>query len=322
MVSLSETEAVEMDGVGATSIECGCCYWEYQVENMVQCRNGHLFCFKCIRKRIDEIIYGGLKAHASLSCMAIDCCEESIPLSEISRALPNDVIERYEYRQAQEAIVEAKIEGLVYCPFCNIPYEVDKCVQVLDCQNPKCLKASCIKCKKLSHLALRCEEVEEKSETALRREVEERMTKAVIRECNICKAELIKAYGCNRVTCMCGNTMCYVCKRAISYSDMLHFCGCLLYSGEPGKPCQICNRCSLVENEIEDNEALAAREEALTELVDNKSESLHLVIGPPLKRRTRQPPTEEQHFPPPEFNELGDQLTNMVVPPQLRPSQF
>jgi hypothetical protein len=90
MVSLSETEVVEMDGVGATSIECGCCYWEYQVENMVQCRNGHLFCFKCIRKWIDEIIYGGLKAHISLSCMAIDCYEESIPLSEISRALPNE----------------------------------------------------------------------------------------------------------------------------------------------------------------------------------------------------------------------------------------
>jgi hypothetical protein len=32
---LSETQVVEMDGVGETSIECGCCYWEYGVENMV-----------------------------------------------------------------------------------------------------------------------------------------------------------------------------------------------------------------------------------------------------------------------------------------------
>jgi len=38
--------------------------------------------------------------------MDFDYYEESIPLSEISRALPNDVIERYEYHQAQEAIVE------------------------------------------------------------------------------------------------------------------------------------------------------------------------------------------------------------------------
>ena len=295
--SVSETQVVEMDGVGATSIECGCCYWEYRVENMVQCRNGHRFCFKCISKRIHEIIYGGLKAHASLSCMAIDCCEESIPLSEIRRALSNDVvIERYEYRQSQEAIVEAKIEGLVYCPFCNIPYEVDKCVQVLDCSNPKCLKASCIQCKKLSHLPLRCEEAAKKSETALRREIEERMTKAVIRECNICQAELIKAHGCNKLRCVCGNTMCYVCRRTISYLGSDHFCGCFLYSGEPGKPCQICNKCSLIENEIEDNEAFAAREEALRELVDQRPELLHQEIGPPLKTQRRHPSTEEQGY--------------------------
>jgi TRIAD3 protein (E3 ubiquitin-protein ligase RNF216) len=70
--------------------------------------------------------------------MAIDCCDESIHLSEIRRALSHDAIEIYEYPQTQEAIVEAKIEGLVYCPFCNTPYEIDKCVQVLDCPNPKC----------------------------------------------------------------------------------------------------------------------------------------------------------------------------------------
>jgi hypothetical protein len=207
---------------------------------------------------------------------------------------------------------------LVYCPFCNIPYDVDKCVQVLDCPNPKCLKASSIQCKKLSQLPLRCEEVEKTSETALRREVEERMTKAVIRKCNICQAELIKAYGCNKVRCVCGNTICYVCRRTISYLHSDHFCHCLRYSVEPGKPCQICNRCSLIENDIEDNEAFAAREEALMELVDQKPELLHQEIGPPLKKRRRHPSTEEQghhvqRFPPPEFNELGYQLANMVV---------
>jgi TRIAD3 protein (E3 ubiquitin-protein ligase RNF216) len=211
-------------------------------------------------------------------------------LPEIRRALPNDVIERYEDRQARQAIVEAKIEGLVYCPFCNIPYEIDKCVQVLDCPNPKCLKASCIKCKKPSHLPLRCEEVEEKSETALRREVEERMTKAVIRECNICHAELIKMDGCNKLKCRCGNTMCYVCRQTIS-SNYTHFCHCSVLRGEPGKPCQICNKCSVAEIEVEDNEALDAKEEALKELVDKKPELLDLEIGPPLKRIGRHPAT-------------------------------
>jgi len=48
MVSPSEAEAVEMDGLGAISIKCGFFYWEYQVENNVQCQNGHLFCYKFI----------------------------------------------------------------------------------------------------------------------------------------------------------------------------------------------------------------------------------------------------------------------------------
>ena len=60
---------------------------------------------------------------------------------------------------ARNAIVEANLEGLVYCPFCTIPYEADKCLQVLDCQNPKCLKSSYIKCKKPSHLPLSYEQV-------------------------------------------------------------------------------------------------------------------------------------------------------------------
>ena len=106
--------------------------------------------------------------------MSTDYCSESIPLSEIHRALPNNVIQKYENQQAQDAVAEAKIEDLVYYPFCEIPYEIDKCVKVLDCPNLKCLKASCIQCKKLSHLPLSCDNVEKDLETALRTEVEKR----------------------------------------------------------------------------------------------------------------------------------------------------
>ena len=124
-----------MDGVEAESIECKCCYRKFELENMIQCPTGHRFCFSCIKRRVEEIIYGSLKAHGTLSCMSMDYCSESIPLSEIHRALPNNVIQKYENRQAQDAVAEAKIEDLVYCPFCEIPYEIDKCVKVLDCPN-------------------------------------------------------------------------------------------------------------------------------------------------------------------------------------------
>ena len=144
---------------------------------------------------------------------------------------------------ARDAIVEANLEGLVYCPFCTIPYEADKCLEVLDCQNPKFLKSFCIKCNKLSHLPLSCEQVLKISGTAPCREVEERMANAVIRKCNICKAELIKMDGtCNRVICRCGNAMCYICRKKINTIEYSHFCHCKYFSGrDPRKPCLRCN---------------------------------------------------------------------------------
>ena len=139
-------------------------------------------------------------------------CQQSIPLSEIQRALPDDAVERYEECQAREAVIEARFENLVYCPFCSIPCEVDKCVQVFDCPNPKCLMASCIQCMEASHLPFPCEENAKTSETTARTKVEERMTKAVVRKCKTCKATMVKMDGCNRVTCTrCRTTMCYVC---------------------------------------------------------------------------------------------------------------
>lgn len=268
-------------------IECGCCYCEFSFEEMVQCADGHLFCSRCLRKHVEEITFGGFKSRAFIPCMDTSGCNESIPLSEVRRALPSDIIERYEQRQAQEAIVQAKLEDLVYCPFCNFPCEVDKGVHVLECPNPKCLKDSCTQCKEASHIPLRCEEVEKVSDTALRRKVEEMMSKAVIRECNSCKAELVKTDGCNKVTCRCGSTMCYVCRQTIprNYS---HFCQ---HTREPGKPCQTCNLCSLWEKEVEDNVALAAKEEALKELTEKEPKLLDRKIGPPLKKQRQ--PTED-----------------------------
>jgi len=276
---------------------------------MVQCANGHLFCYQCVGRQVEEILIGYLAAHSSLPCMYTDSCNESIPLCEIRRALPNDIFERYEERLAQRAIIkviiEAKLENLVYCPFCNIPYEVDECVQVLDCPNPQCLKASCIQCKEASHLPLRCEEAEKLSETAVRRKVEERMAKAVIRQCNTCKAELVKIDdGCNKLTCtMCERAMCYSCRQTVSSGDS-HFC--IHWIREEGETCVFCDnkRCSMygTEVEVEDNVALDAKEEALKEFTDLHGHGQE--IGPPLVRKAqpvrngREPvlPNDIEHF--------------------------
>ena len=91
------------DSLGSSSsevkAECGCCLFEFVLENMVQCAQGHRFCYGCIRRQVEEIIYGSFQAQASLTCMDMDSeddCTESISLSEIQRSLQDDLIEKYE----------------------------------------------------------------------------------------------------------------------------------------------------------------------------------------------------------------------------------
>ncbi|CAM6118992.1 unnamed protein product [Calypogeia fissa] len=261
--------------VPPTGIECGCCYAEKQFEELVQCADGHLFCTDCLRRHLEGCIFGGSQACGLPKCLDTDGCDETIPWSEVKRALPVDVLSKYEQRQAEDAVARAQLQGLVYCPFCNHPWEVDPGMAVLRCHNEECKKASCIKCKEPDHLPQRCEEVEKKSETSLRRKVEELMTRALIRECTSCKAELVKIEGCNKITCRCGQTMCYVCRKPItSYS---HFCQ---HVREPGKQCKMCPGCSLWERENEAAVVEAAKKAAIEEVGSQEPGLLKRDIGP------------------------------------------
>lgn len=49
-----------------TGIECGCCFGEYEFDNMIQCPEAHLFCKDCARRNAEEAI-GHRKS--SITCM-------------------------------------------------------------------------------------------------------------------------------------------------------------------------------------------------------------------------------------------------------------
>ncbi|XP_024528430.1 E3 ubiquitin-protein ligase RNF216 [Selaginella moellendorffii] len=262
------------------SFECGCCFSECSFEQLAQCVDGHLFCFSCLRRHVEEATFGGGQSYTVLSCMDTAGCSGFFPASEVSRALPADVLSKYERRLAEESVARARLEGLVYCPFCNFPCELDPGFRVLDCPNIMCAKSSCVKCKEPNHLPLECHEVEKKTETSLRRQVEELMTKALVRECLSCKAELVKTDGCNKITCRCGQTMCYVCRQKIS-AGYSHFCQ---HAREPGKSCRSCNRCGLWAQESSDDVVKAAKEAAMQAAACDEPGILNKKIGPQERR--------------------------------------
>ncbi|XP_053390019.1 E3 ubiquitin-protein ligase RNF216-like, partial [Mercenaria mercenaria] len=68
-------------------------------------------------------------------------------------------------------------------------------------------------CKEPNHIPLRCNEVEKQGATNMRTYIETKVSEAMLRICPRCKKRFYKLAGCNKMTCTCGTTMCYVCRK-------------------------------------------------------------------------------------------------------------
>ena len=160
--------------------ECGiCCRDDCLEEQMVGCGAGHLCCDQCANQA------AGVAAGDNLTAVACGECSEEIDWQQLERVVDPVVLSKLLQRRQAEEVNVAGLEGLVTCPFC--PYatvmenEADK---VLVCRFPACGRESCRLCRESNHVPLRCDEVE-KTEGA-RKEIEENLTQAMIRECWNC----------------------------------------------------------------------------------------------------------------------------------------
>ena len=80
------------------------------------------------------------------------------------------------------------------------------------CRSPSCLRASCLEC----HKAWRDPHVCHESATlSLRTTVEAAKTEALKRTCPRCNLGFVKDSGCNKMVCVCGYTMCYICRQGL-----------------------------------------------------------------------------------------------------------
>ena len=242
-VSLND-EQYEEEG---QKIECGCCYGDAAFEDMVQCIDGHLFCASCLMNYAKEAAFG--QGKAALTCMS-DGCDSTFPMSQLKKALPTNVLEKYEDRVQEESLLLAQMDDFVRCPSCDFAAILPPEEKVFKCQNPSCAKETCRYCKEewYEHFGLKCNEVEKSAQKDVRLSYEEKMTMAKIRKCPKCGCEFTKSDGCNKMTCRCGTTMCYICRKpSINYS---HFCQ---HPRDPGKACTRCTSCSLWSDPSEDD---------------------------------------------------------------------
>ncbi|XP_007574427.1 E3 ubiquitin-protein ligase RNF216 [Poecilia formosa] len=301
-------------------IECGCCYGEFAFEKMTQCSDGHLFCKECLVKYAQEAVFGSGKSE--LSCME-DGCPCSYPMCELQKVLPDNILCKYNERQAEEAVAATCADELVRCPFCNFPALLDKDMSLFSCPNPRCRKESCRKChvQWKQHVGKTCEQVLERDEIRMRVLFEERMTAARVRKCVKCGTGLVKSEGCNRMSCRCGSFMCYLCREPITGYN--HFCQ---HARSPGAPCRHCRKCSLWTDPTQDDERIIQeiQKEGEAELSKKCADNSGKRVGPPpeaikdSKRPRVGPPPENPPQPnaPPAIPQAVQ--APLFVPPRAR----
>lgn len=118
------------------------------------------------------------------------------------------------------------------------------------CQSPVCGLPSCISCSKFWKDPHVCYE---SAILSLRTTVEAARTAALKRTCPRCGLSFIKESGCNKLTCICGYKICYICRQHIGNGNggdgYRHFCQ---HFRPNGGQCVECDRCDLYRGEDED----------------------------------------------------------------------
>lgn len=128
------------------------------------------------------------------------------------------------------------------------------------CGNPQCGRASCLTCHKPWRDPHVCHE---SALASLRTHVENAVSNAVKRTCPRCNTSFLKSGGCNKLVCVCGYAMCYVCRRRIAADEgYQHFCN-HFRGNNPGvdNACRECDKCHLyAEEDVEQVVRQAAAE--------------------------------------------------------------
>ncbi|KAI1722365.1 cutC family domain-containing protein [Ditylenchus destructor] len=228
-------------------LECLVCYAEVPADNVFFCKvvdrrdsqpctstaqpdDEHPFCLECIRGQANASIEDALldKMGRGLKCMETKC-NNPILYDQIKPYLSRKLRVLLEDRIASQNLCTAELNNLERCTKCGIamemevPREVNKVFKCLSC----------------SHAYCSCKEAEAKAKDKenTRHQLEIRLNEAIIRKCPRCNLAFVKSEKCNKMTCRCGLTMCYICRKTgIDYD---HFCNHARDPRFPGK----CDHC-------------------------------------------------------------------------------
>ncbi|GAB7338833.1 hypothetical protein MBLNU457_5526t1 [Dothideomycetes sp. NU457] len=201
--------------------ECSVCFDECPFNRAVACNadNPHFTCLGCTKTFIGTEIGQGT---CNVTCpYGIDgkACGAAFSDSALRAIDDEPLLKKLFTLKQQQEIRDAGLGDLAECPFCEYK-EVYPEVEVnfeFQCQNPDCMVLSCRRCSRQSHVPRTCQENHKDDALTKRHKIEEAMTAALVRTCNKCQNKFVKELGCNKMTCKCRNTQCYVCGKTVDY---------------------------------------------------------------------------------------------------------
>ncbi|BBN20452.1 hypothetical protein MPTK1_Vg00090 [Marchantia polymorpha subsp. ruderalis] len=150
-------------------------------------------------------------------------------------------------------------QGVVRCPFCKETYKINCKLKLMVCPNELCLKILPTSCResettvgetqKLTSFGIPIDK--QNSADALSIMINAKPKWKAVIQCSSCESLITKFGSCNRLICLCGQTICYICRICLPQNSRYeHFCHHERYHNN--LPCSCCQLCDLYERKVED----------------------------------------------------------------------
>uniref|UniRef100_A0A914XWZ4 RING-type domain-containing protein n=1 Tax=Panagrolaimus superbus TaxID=310955 RepID=A0A914XWZ4_9BILA len=201
----------------------------------------HLICVTCIRGYAHNSIFDGQVAHggSGLKCVTGEC-ENVLLLSDFEHYLADEDYIPLKTRLQEQCLLDAGLADLVTCPECSYKIIVEESLIFYTCN---CGRIQCRNCPRIydeQHQNKTCEQMAQlELQQASMRRIEPQMSEIMIRKCHRCNLNFVKSHGCNKMTCRCKATQCYLCRQPdIDYN---HFCNCGSSARTHGA-CRVCGK--------------------------------------------------------------------------------
>uniref|UniRef100_A0A914DGS4 RING-type domain-containing protein n=1 Tax=Acrobeloides nanus TaxID=290746 RepID=A0A914DGS4_9BILA len=254
--------------------DCPICLSKFNPRQIITCIPIKAISQSCIIQHIEANIDEVPLAESGdgIKCLILEC-DRQIHYSKIRRLIRrnDDLIKRLDARFSEQNI--SLFDCFERCKSCGFAMEIISDTE----KHPffKCILCEadfCRLCKRdrANHFAgkqkIPCQELDAKDTTKkdLLHAFENEMSEAIIRKCPKCGLSFVKQDACNKMTCRCGTTQCYLCRNPnINYD---HFCH---HGGDFNSKCRYCKKpCRLwAPYESNDEEMLnTIRERATKEL--------------------------------------------------------